>query len=165
MKTASYGFSILEVLVCCLVLGIVGQWTVSSIAEQLAQQKIKAAAAQVHGLLTSASDSAYGMKKDLWLHTASSNSQQLFALHTDSSERNSESLFNGAIHPQTLAGTFISTTFSTLRFSGVTGRPYGNGNISIGLNDEPRVKVIFHDITGRMRICAIEERAYGYPAC
>ncbi len=134
--------------------------------QQLDSLKIKTATAQVHAVLTSASDAAFGMKKDLWLHTqVSATSHRLFALHLDNVERPPELLFNGAMHPQSIANLSVVPTFSMLRFSGVTGRPYGNGNISLAVDGKVLLKVIFHDITGRIRICSVEGRAYGYPAC
>ncbi|WP_231892562.1 MULTISPECIES: pilus assembly FimT family protein [unclassified Vibrio] len=161
----SKGFSIVEVLICCAVLSVTGHIAMLSVAGQLNNLKIKRATAQAHAILTTARDTAYGMKKDIWLHADLSSASGFFAIHHDNLLRNPQTIFTQAINPQQITEVSITTTFSSLRFSGVTGRPYGNGNISIGLNGETLVKVIYHDITGRIRICSSSAILFGYPAC
>ncbi|MEZ9302973.1 Tfp pilus assembly protein FimT/FimU [Vibrio breoganii] len=159
------GYSLIEVLVCCLLLGITGQWVVSPVKQQLDNFKMKRAVAQVHTTFIAGRDAAYGMKKDLWLHIQSTPSNSYIALHADADARTASSIFNKAINPQILADVSLSSTATALRFSGLTGRPSGNGNISVWLDAESKIKVIYHDITGRIRICAAGERTYGYSTC
>ncbi len=159
------GHSLIEVLVCCLLLGVVGQWVISPLKLQLDNLKMKRAVAQVHSAFIAGRDTAYGMKKDLWLHIHSTPSKSFFALHADANVRTQTSVFNKAINPQVLSDIYLSSTATALRFSGMTGRPSGNGNISVWLDEESKIKVIYHDITGRVRICAAGNFTYGYSRC
>ncbi|CAM3030018.1 hypothetical protein [Vibrio rarus] len=161
----THGFSLMELLVCCVVLGMTGHMALLVITEQLNNLKIKQSTAQIYALLTTARDTAYGLKKDLWLHADTSSENGLFAIHLDNSPRTQQTIFKGGVNPVQVTGVAISTTFTSLRFSGVTGRPYGNGNISLSLQDQVVIKVIYHDITGRMRVCSATAVTYGYPAC
>ncbi|GAB7218276.1 pilus assembly FimT family protein [Vibrio comitans] len=159
------GTSLIEVLVCCLLLGVAGQWIISPLKFQLDNLKMKRAVAQVHSAFIAGRDTAYGMKKDLWLHIQSTSSTSFFALHADANARTQSSIFIHAINPQILSDVYLSSTATALRFSGVMGKPSGNGNISVWLDEESKVKVIYHDITGRVRICATGDLTYGYSTC
>ncbi|GEA49298.1 general secretion pathway protein GspH [Vibrio inusitatus NBRC 102082] len=159
------GYSLIEVLACCLLLGIAIQWIVKPVKHQLDNFNIKRAVAQVHFAVIAGRDTAYGMKKDLWLHIHSTPNKSFIALHEDANPRTQSSIFIKAINPQTLSDVYLSSTATALRFSGITGRPSGNGNISVWLNAESKVKVIYHDITGRVRICASGTLSYGFSKC
>ena len=59
----------------------------------------------------------------------------------------------------------LASSSAMIRFDGLNGKPYGKGNVALSLDSDSTVKIIFHDTTGRVRICAQGEQHYGYPKC
>lgn len=159
------GYSLFEVLIVCFIIGLCTTLGLQSTMSYLDNLTMKRAVTQVHSAFTTARDSAYGLRQDLWLHIASGPSYARLALHIDPTSRDDSIIMNHALRRVDVQEVQLQSSSSVIRFDGLNGKPHGKGHVALSLNNDSVVKIIFHDITGRVRICAQGVQHYGYPQC
>jgi Tfp pilus assembly protein FimT len=165
LNHSQLGYSLLEILVGCFVISLCTFLGLQSSNSYLDNISMKRAVTHVHTAFTTARDTAYGLKRDLWLHIAIEPYSAKLALHIDSEPRRYEAIMSNALRRVDVEEVQLQASSSIIRFAGLNGKPHGKGHVSLSVNNDSMVKIIFHDITGRIRICGQGKQHYGYPEC
>lgn len=59
----------------------------------------------------------------------------------------------------------LQLTSESIHFDGYRGGVLGNGSITLSSETGQQLKVIYHQISGRIRVCSPERGSLGYAAC
>ncbi|WP_261815819.1 hypothetical protein [Vibrio gallicus] len=153
------GFSLIELLTTLCVLSLSCAVGIQSYAEYHQQQRHKLAAQQVYSTILATSNLAYAKHRSLWLHIQSATDTQ----HTLLISASNSPL--PALTQITLEDVTLTATDASIRFDGAKGIAMGNGSIVIGGSSDSQLKVIYHQISGRIRICSTGSESLGYAAC
>ncbi|GAM69218.1 hypothetical protein JCM19236_5531 [Vibrio sp. JCM 19236] len=62
-------------------------------------------------------------------------------------------------------GVSLQLTSESIHFDGYRGEVLGNGSITLSSETGQQLKVIYHQISGRIRVCSPERGSLGYAAC
>lgn len=152
------GFSFLELLVISSVLGAVSLVGVQSYASYHESQRLKLAAIQVYDALVSGRALSYSKRQDLWLVIDRTASNTFLILSRDS---NAEEVLSR----REMEHLELTTTSDQIHFDGYLGAVLGNGSVTLADSNGERLRVIYHQLSGRIRVCSPDRGSLGYAAC
>lgn len=152
------GFTLLELIAVTSVLGLLSLIGVQSYSNYHDSQRLKLATSQVYSALISASSLAYAKRKDLWLSFEQTQINTVFKLSDNTEGLNPFSYF-------AIDDVSLQLTSESIHFDGYRGGVLGNGSITLSTETGQQLKVIYHQISGRIRVCSPERGSLGYAAC
>ncbi len=161
------GFTLIETLISLLVMSVLLAGAAPSFERMIQQYRMKRLAAELQGFFSQARLEAVMRHRDLWIHYAQQGSSQrgwVLVLRDDDMPVTYTTAADHSIMLSRGEEAQIQINWETVKLDGVSGKPDRPGNIRFSLQeaaDKP-LKLVFHHITGRVRICG---GYYGYPAC
>ncbi len=152
------GFTLLELIAVTSVLGLLSLIGVQSYSDYHDSQRLKLATTQVYSALISARSLAYAKRKDLWLKLEETQTNTVFTLADNTDGLNPLSYF-------AVEHISLQLTSESIHFDGYRGEVLGNGSITLSSETGQQLKVIYHQISGRIRVCSPERGSLGYAVC
>ncbi len=164
------GITLLELLISLLLLTLLVSITAPNYINMKERNLIKGSVEQFLALYRFAKQSAVVNNHDTYIHyyphAQGSQYGWKFAL------LNEANLYDYAsVDPHAnklVAGTDVKweMTHQQMRISRLNGRPTQAGNIILNQADSShRFKLIYHNVSGRIRVCSFERARYGYSKC
>jgi len=132
--------------------------------------RIKSTARDLQGLFLLAKSEAVKANKDIWiqLRIESAEAEQRYQLQLVNINPLTASTAEDNIIAQTEGSiAFIKANRSLIKVKGINGKFAKSGHLQVSRQTDgsSSVKLIFHHITGRVRLCSVKEANYGYPLC
>ena len=166
-KNARCGFTLIEfVVVLSISAGLVAL-VIPDVQAFYQNYQLRAFATELTGYVSRARTEALTRQRNLWL---------LF-IRQDLNERNDWRLslvFNNKVNSQQNELLYLqnediqmSSTWEQVKLDGKTGNVLESGHLvfSSRASDGASLKLIMHNITGRVRICSMDKPFYGYAEC
>lgn len=166
----SRGFTFIEVLVSLLIVLVLMTSATPSWRTFYQKYQMKALAVGFQDFFIYVRSEAVFRNKNLWVHFEKTRLGErdewtIYALDQDVVELDKHVLEQKSLSVRQGKAQSIYANWSKIKISGVNGRPGQSGHIIFSMNGEEWLKVIFHNITGRVRVCSVGDAYFGYPEC
>ncbi len=163
------GFTLIEVLVMLIVMGALAVGFAPQYRQLVEKNEMKGLANDLYSFFAQSRTEAVFRNRDLYCffkRSGNRNDEWTLSLHMeDLAASDAISQLSGKSYNR----LFVKSNFNNDRFKigSVTGKIQQNGNIEFGLsdNDSKALKLIAHSVTGRIRVCGVRQKGYGYDKC
>ncbi|GLO60121.1 general secretion pathway protein GspH [Vibrio sp. MACH09] len=166
------GFTLLELVITLSVIAVLLYSAMPSWDQFVERFRLRSTASQLQGVFVVAKREAITRNEDIWLHISvhplAGEYQWNITLSTHQEEtKSTESESSGAIAVYEGKAVFISSNRSVVKLLGKNGKFSAAGHIEFSQNrsKQPSFKLIYHHITGRVRVCSVNGSYYGYSSC
>lgn len=176
------GFTLLELVMTISVMAVLLYSAMPNWGLFVERFRVKSTASQLQSVFVAAKREAIRRNEDIWLHisvhslaeeyqwniTLSTNQDGLESIGFESSGVESIDLApSGVISQHEGTAAYVSSNRSVVKLLGRNGKFSAAGHIEFSHNNSklPSFKLIFHHITGRVRICSVNGSYYGYSSC
>ncbi len=160
------GFTLLELLVLLALSGVLITVATPDLQRFYHHYQLRKLAIELSGFFTKARAEARKRRQPLWIRFEEdklvNNSGWQLVLYGTTTVKESVEL--GRVEG---TNSHLAPSWDSMKFDGRTGRVLVNGHLLFwyGNSDEISLKLITHNITGRVRICAQGQAFYEYPQC
>ncbi|PWI34513.1 pilus assembly protein FimT [Vibrio albus] len=161
------GFTFIEVLISLLVMSVLLATAAPAFERLYQSHQAKRLASEFQGFFVQARSETVMRNQNLWIHYAEQGDSLngwVLALRGSESAVTYANAAHNAIMVSRGEGELLSVGWNKIELDRVNGKPAGAGNITFAVQGAPekQLKMIFHNVTGRLRICGGH---YGYDAC
>ncbi len=165
--TVNKGFTLFELLVSLIVSATLIMVAVPDLQRFYHNYRLRSLAIELSGFFTQARATARKQRQPLWIR---------FKEHkrTDGSSKWQLALYNAANEAEAVkldsiegTGSYLKPSWESMKLDGRNGRVLVSGHLLFwyGNSNKISLKLITHNITGRVRICAPGQEFYEYPQC
>lgn len=164
------GFTLPELAIAMTIVALLFTAAVPNLSRTFDSYRIKSMARELQSLFLLAKSEAVKGNRDIWiqLNIKSGEDQQQYQLQLLNKDPQSASVTSDNIIEQ-IDGSiaFIQANRRTIKVKGINGKFAKSGHLQLSrqANGSRSIKLIFHHITGRVRLCSVKEASYGYPLC
>lgn len=161
------GFTLIEFLVVFSVTAILFSITLPNIQMTYQNYQLRQLAVELKSFFIQARTEALTRRQDLWIQYSLLDSEDMKSWRVSLVKDNQYSSKGNELLILLGSNTSLSPSWSSLKIDGRTGRVLENSHLTFtnSLRDGVTLKLLTHNVTGRVRICAIAENFYGYPKC
>lgn len=161
------GFTLIEFLVVLSVSSILLSVALPNVQLFYQNYQLRQLAVELNGFFSQARIEALTRRQDLWVRYSATDGASVNGWRLSLVKNNRVTDDDNEIALVQGKGISLSPSWTSIKLDGRTGRVLENGYLLIGNKVTGRVllKLITHHVTGRVRICAIGERFYGYSKC
>jgi type IV fimbrial biogenesis protein FimT len=163
------GVSLLEYLLGLVLLIVLLSWGAPSFVGFHQHVQMRESVQSILGLLHQTKTAAMLARQPMYVHIASLNPVNMdwrVATHHDDDARSFQQVLQGASHSAQGNRVELSSTDSIVGFSALHGRALSAGHIKLYQQQSlVQVKIIYHNSSGRIRVCSVGEARYGYEVC
>lgn len=163
------GFTLIEVLVAFVIMGVLMMGFVPQYRQIIEKHQMKGLANDLYAFFAQSRSDAVFRNRDLYGYfkrSGSKNDEWTLSLHLEDTVTSD---VISQLSGQSYNRLFVTSGFPNDKFKvdGVKGKIQQNGNIAFGLsNDDSKdIKLIAHSITGRIRLCGVNDKGFGYDKC
>ncbi len=164
--TINRGFTLLELLVLLVISGVLLTVAVPDLQRFYHHYQLRKLAIELSSFFTQARSEALKRRQPLWVRFEDNKHvnpvEWQLTLYSDMN--NVEPVELGEIKGK---NAYLDPSWSSMKFDGRNGRVLVSGHLLFwyGNSNEVLLKLITHNMTGRVRICAQGQAFYEYPQC
>lgn len=132
----------------------------------------KSLASDLQGVFAMAKNEAIVRNKDLWIHfyKVLQDGEVVWTITINRSRYSSADAhlaMSNALFMSEGKTAFMSANWRTIKVIGFNGKFSQAGHIlfSVNISKVPSLKLVFHNVTGRVRICSVGANYYDYLKC
>ncbi len=163
----SRGFTLIECVIALLLLSLMLGIALPQFTQLQHYHQLRSQVSALIELLVKARQLSLSEGQTVYAHSINDATQGwAVALHLDSTARTWSQLQQHSL--ATASGKYVELGFTqaVLGFSHLHGRPVIAGHYRFNFAGEANgIKVIYHNVSGRVRVCHQGGKRYGYPAC
>jgi type IV fimbrial biogenesis protein FimT len=162
------GLTLIELLISLLVMSVLLAVAAPAFDGVYQSYRAKRLASEFLGFFVQARSEAVMRNQNLWIHYAEqggdSSNGWVLALRDNGTAVTYANAAHNAIMVSRGEGDHLSVSWSHIELERVNGKPTAPGNITFAVRGAQgkQLKMIFHNVTGRLRVCGGH---YGYDAC
>lgn len=164
------GLTFIELIIALMMMAIISITALPNWNRLVEHNQMRSLASELQTFFLMAKNEAVTRNNDLWVYFDTFNIEgraywRLTLLNPPTA--NDEAGSENTLLVSEGEDVFISANWQKIKVMGWNGKFTKSGHIMFGLNqvDKPSLKLIFHHITGRVRICSMDGDVYGYHAC
>ncbi|MDB1124663.1 pilus assembly FimT family protein [Vibrio algarum] len=161
------GFTLIECFVVFSVTAILLSIALPNIQMICQNYQLRQLAVELKGFFIQARTQALTSRQDLWIQYSLLDSEDMKSWRVSLVKDNKHSSKGNELLVLLGTNTSLSPSWTSLKIDGRTGRVLENSHLTF-TNSLPHgvtLKLLTHNVTGRVRICAIGANFYGYPKC
>jgi len=164
------GFTLPELAIAMTIVALLFTAAVPNLSRTFDSYRIKSTVRELQGLFLLAKSEAIKANRDIWvqLRIEPAKGEQHYQLQLLTKDPSQTSITSVDILAQTDGIIpFIKANRSLVKVKGINGKFAESGHLQLSrqANGSNSIKLIFHHITGRVRLCSVKEASYGYPLC
>jgi type IV fimbrial biogenesis protein FimT len=164
------GFTLLEMLITLFILSILMTVSVPSYRKISQRYEMRQTAQALVGIFNQARSEALLTQQDLWIHFYTHPQGSQFgwnlSIHSDETQRSFATALSGAVSSYSSDNMIVSSTSTVRKIESLNGLPTTGGNVTFHLvGQSQKLKLKYANVTGRIRVCAAEMKAYGFNKC
>ncbi|OEF28582.1 GspH/FimT family pseudopilin [Vibrio rumoiensis] len=174
------GFTLIEMLISIVVLAVLLAAAVPSFSGISEKAKMERLAEELQGFFVQTKSEAVLRNQSLWLNLVQTGTpysgEWVLATRTISTatttlsgaENNAVMLLSGKPFKNITVNFPLANgaaTLAQIEFDPVNGKPKLSSSISFYVDANKTLNLVFHNITGRIRVCGDGGSFYGYPEC
>ncbi|MGR6860846.1 pilus assembly FimT family protein [Aliivibrio salmonicida] len=163
------GFTLLELVITIIIIAILLMTAVPNFSRLLEQQNIKRFAGELEGFLIQAKSESVLQNKSLKIMYIKESDHWILSLNPEGnspktiSEAKSSSITY--LHSTNYPHIFLFSKVPSLTFNPVRATPHMPASFFFYKDQNKKLKLSIHHMTGRIRLCAQGGNHYGYKIC
>ena len=163
------GFTFIEVLIIFALLCILSFVAIPDFRTTGEGIKMQQLVSDLNGFFILAKSEAMLQEQGVWIHLLSNKNPSLWVLVLSLTRipPDPNRLLGHSLHViegRSYSDITLKTQWTSLQIK-PSGKPSNAGSLSFYVDSKKQVKMIFHNVTGRFRVCGVGARHYAYPKC
>lgn len=166
----SRGFTLPELSIAMVIMALLFTVAIPDWSRTIDSYRIKSTARELQGFFLLAKSEAVRRNRDIWiqLYLQAAEGQKYYRLQLLDNAPSLATGVAGKVIAQTEGNiAFFQANRRLIKVKGINGKFARSGHLQFGrqADGSNSVKLIFHHITGRVRLCSVKEAGFGYPLC